>query len=176
MAIYNNKHCVFEMVGVENSSVVWNPYTNLDNDNAQNDWNISDMRNTTLPTHLLLLSNDLQSIITNTTIQTATNGINGTLVSTSDKLFLAAEKEMRAYPSIARTEENNTLITWSYWTTHTTNSDRVKLRPNNTASSYWLRSPVSNKNDNVLMVGSNGVFNNTADGGGTQRISLCYAL
>ena len=93
MAIYNGKHCVFEMVGVENNyASIWNSQTNVDSDSACNNRNISDMRTTTLPARLLLLSNTLQDNLTNTTIQTAKNGMSETIVSTDDKLFLPALK------------------------------------------------------------------------------------
>lgn len=157
MAIYNGKHCVFEDVGADSNSVVWNSSTNVDNDNCYNNWNISDMRNTDLPAKLLALSSDLQSIITNTTIQTATNGNNGALVSTSDKLFIAAGKEM-GETGYSRTEENSALITWSYRTTHTQASNRIKYDATNTARFYWLRSPGSGSNSSVVSVGTNGVF------------------
>ena len=175
MAIYNGKHCVFEMVGVESSSFQWNPASNKDADNCYNNWNISKMRNTTLPAHLLLLSSALQDNLTTTTIQTATNGNNGTLVSTSDKLFLAAEKEMKTSPNMARTEENNALTTWGYWTTHTTSSDRIKYNPTSTAQSYWLRSPYTGATIYVVYVGGDGGFNGrNADL--SLYVSPCFAF
>lgn len=175
MAIYNGKHCVFEQVGLDADTLTWNASSNTDNDGAYNDWNISDMRNTNLPAHLLLLSNDLQGVITNTTIQTATNGNNGALVSTSDKLFFAAEKEMSGTRYQSRTEEFNTLTTWSYWTTHTSASNRIKYVSSTTARYYWLRSPHSGDTYGVVNVSDSGNFiTNGADN--SYRFSLCYAF
>ena len=175
MAIYNGKHVVFEQVGVDSDFVVWNVDTNADSDGVINNWNISNMRNTVLPARLLLLSNDLQGVITNTTIQTATNGINGTLVNTNDKLFLAAEKEMNQTGVWSRTEESSALTTWAYWTTHTTANDRKKYDPNNTAEAYWLRSPYSGRTYEVVLVGNNGSFFGDYVANSYQ-VSLCYAF
>lgn len=175
MAIYNGKHVVFEQVGLDADTLQWNPSSNVDGDNAYNDYNISDMRNTHLPAKLSALSSELQAIITATTIQTATNGNNGTLISTSDKLFLAAQKEMTTSPYYSRTEENSALTTWNYWTNHTQQSDRIKKDPNNTARYYWLRSPVSGRTDSVVFVSDGGSFGSSS-AVGTFRVSLCYAF
>ena len=175
MAIYNGKHCVFEQVGVDSDTFVWNSATNVDNDSAYNDWNISNMRTTALPARLLLLSSELQAIITATTIQTATNGNNGALISTSDKLFLPAEKEMTGTRQYSRTEEFDALTTRSYWTTHTQSSDRIKYDQTNTARYYWLRSPRSDYTNRVVYVDSNGDFM-SYNANGSFRVSLCYAL
>ena len=173
--IYNGKHCVFEQVGLDADIIQWNPTSNVDSDNAYNDWNISDMRNTHLPTRLLLLSSALQSNLTNTTIQTATNGNNGILISTSDKLFIAAEKEMTGTRQYSRTEEFNALTTWTYWTTHTQASDRIKYDPTSTAQRYWLRSPYSGDTSRVVDIFSYGVFGIDV-AYGSFRVSLCYAF
>ena len=176
MSIYNNKHVVFEQVGLDSDTIQWNTSSNVDGDNAYNDWNISNMRTTALPARLLLLSSELQAIITNTTIQTATNGNNGTLVSTSDKLFLVAEKEMTGTRQYSRTEEFDALTTWTYWTTHTTNNDRIKYDQTSTARGYWLRSPRSGSVDGVVNVYFSGGFNNVGIATHINWVSLCYAL
>ena len=175
MAIYNGKHCVFEQVGVEGSDLQWNTGNNPDGDGATNDWNISTMMTTHLPTRLLMLSSDLQSIITNTTIQTATNGNSDILVSTSDKLFLAAEKEMRTETSYANNVESNALTTRTYWTTHTTNNDRVKTDPSNVAQKYRLRSPYLFTANRVVLVSNDGAFG-VLDTSYTRRFAPCFAF
>lgn len=175
MAIYNGKHCVFEQVGVDSDALVWNLASNVDSDNSINNWNISNMRNTHLPARLLLLSNALQENLSNTTIQTATNGTNGTLVSTSDKLFIAAEKEMTGTRVRSVQQEFDALITWNYWTTHTSSNDRIKYDPTSTAQCYWLRSPDSSYTRNVAFINASGSFlGNNA--GITYPVSLCYAF
>ena len=175
MAIYNGKHCVFEMVGLESIELMRNSDTNLDNDSAYNDWNISNMRNTHLPARLLLLSSELQTNLTNTTIQTATNGNNGTLVSTSDKLFLAAEKEITKTRNYSRTEEFSALTTWNYWVNHTSTSDRIKKDQNNTAKNYRLRSPHLNDTIYVVIVKYTGGFNGVS-AVNTYCVSPCFAF
>ena len=174
MSIYNCKHCVFEQVGVDNSQFKINGSAITDSDGAYNNWNISIIRNTTLPERLLLLSSVLQDNLTNTTIQTATNGTNGTLVSTSDKLFLGANKEF-GKTSYSRTEENNALTTWSYWVSHTLANEHIKYDTTNTASEYWTRSPANNNKTNMLYVNSSGNFN-VATANDIKNISLCFAF
>lgn len=174
--IYNWKHVVFEQVGLDSNELQWNSISNVDGDNAYNDWNISRMRNTHLPAKLLLLSNDLQSILTNTTIQTATNGNNGVLVSTSDKLFLAAEKEMTGTRINSVSQEFNALTTRTYRTTHTTDNDRIKKDPTNTDRSYWLRSPVSGVTGGAVYANNVGGLGGANVNGYAYRVSLCYAL
>lgn len=176
MAIYNGKHCVFEQVGLENDSTQWNTSTNVDGDNAINDWNISYVRNTFLPAQLSALSSALQDNLTNTTIQTATNGINGTLVNTSDKLFLQAEKEMNSgIRTYSRTEEFSALTTWSYRTTHTQASDRKKYDSTSTTRAYRLRSPRNDTGNGVMYIYTNGNFsyNNASS---SSRLSPCFAF
>ena len=173
--IYNGKHCVFQQVGLDSATIQWNPSSNVDGDNAYNDWNISDMRNTHLPAKLSALSSELQAIITNTTIQTATNGNNGALISTSDKLFLAAEKEMTGTRVRSVQQEFDTLTTWTYWTIHTQDSDRIKYDPSNAARAYWLRSPYSGNTYSVVCVNGNGDFC-LSSAYSSIRVSLCYAF
>ena len=166
---------MFEQVGVDGDELQRNSYYNVDNDNANNDWNISDIRTTHLPAKVSALSSELQTNLTNTTIQTATNGNNGTLVSTSDKLFLAAEKEMFGTRVISRTEEFSALTTWQYRTTHTSQSDRIKYDPTSTARRYWLRSPRSNYGNIVIDIFSDGELGSSY-ATNSVRVSLCFAI
>lgn len=175
MAIYNGKHCVFEQVGVDSDQALFNAFTNKDSDNCYNNWDISGMRNTTLPAVLLKLSTVLQDNLTDTTIQTAKNGLSSTLVSTSDKLFIAAEKEITGTRQWGRAEEFSALTTWLYRTTHTTDSDRVKLDPSNLAQTYWLRSPCTGSGSDVVLVYGNGSFD-ARIARNTYCVSLCYAF
>lgn len=174
MSIYNNKHVVFEQVGVDSDTVVRNQSTNTDGDGAYNNYEISNIRNTVLPTKALALSSELYATLTNTTIQTAKNGNSSTLVSTSDKTFILAAKEISASPSYARTEENNALTTLDWWINHSQASDRIKYDSTNTARYYWLRSPYSGNTNYVLYVYNNGNFRN-GGADGTGRVSQCFA-
>ena len=178
-----SKHGVFEQVALDGSDgsgangVVWNGSSNVDGDRACNNWNISWIRSYLQSTVLLRYPSDLQAILTNTTIQTATNGNNGTLVSTSDKLFLAAEKELSASSTLSRSEERAALTTWQYYQTHSNAADRVKYKNGNlTSAGYrWTRSPNSGNSSNVVGVDTYGYF---ADYNAykTRRVAPAFAL
>ena len=179
-SIYN-KHGVIEEVNIEGTDgsgatgVVWNSSSNTDDDNAYNDYGISNMRTTVLPGVLTRLSNDLQAVITNTTYKVAKNGNSTTVLELEDKLFLPAEKEMTSSPTRARTEESAALTTWDYYTTHTSASDRIKYIADSTAQRYWLRSPRSGNTYSVVYVGNGGSFSGDyADV--TNRLGFCFAL
>lgn len=174
MSIYNNKHVVFEQVGVDSDTVVWNQSSNTDGDGAYNNYEISNIRNTVLPTKALALSSELYATLTNTTIQTAKNGNSSTLVSTSDKTFILAEKEMGTIRYSVQ-QEYNTLTTLNWWVNHTQGSDRIKKDPNNVAQTYWLRSPRSGVVDRAVgIVGSNG-GNDYYYAYFTNCVSQCFA-
>ena len=177
MSIYNNKHVVFEQVGVDSDTVVRNQSTNTDGDGCYNNWEISNIRNSVLPTKALALSNELYATLTNTTIQTAKNGNSSTLVSTSDKTFILAEKEMNSSSTRRGSvpQEFNILTTLGWYVSHTQNSDRVKKDPDNTARYYWLRSPYYEHNDLVISIGSNGSFDPLNTPEGAYRVSQCFA-
>ena len=175
MSIYNNKHVVFEQVGVDSDTVVRNQSTNTDGDGAYNNYEISNIRNAVLPTKALALSSELYATLTNTTIQTAKNGNSSTLVSTSDKTFILAEKEIHGVSnSYSVSQEYNTLTTLQYYVSHNQASNRKKYDPNNTARSYLFRSPYSGHIGFVVGVSSSGYFDYySADS--ANRIAQCFA-
>lgn len=158
MSIYNNKHVVFEQVGVDSDTVVRNQSTNTDGDGAYNNYEISNIRNAVLPTKALALSSELYATLTNTTIQTAKNGNSSTLVSTSDKTFILAQKEMSGTRYNSVQQEFDALTTLNYWVNHTQNADRVKTDTSNVAQNYWLRSPKSGTTGTALRVADSGGF------------------
>ena len=137
-----NKHVVFESVTTEANSEIWNAQDNVDDNNCSNNWNISNMRTVVLPATLLKYSSGLQSAVTETTIQTAKDGgDNKTLISTTNKLFLAAEKEWYTTRSRSWQFEFNALTTYNYWTIHTSSSEHIKYNPQGTAVFCFFRSP-----------------------------------
>ena len=174
MSIYNNKHVVFEQVGVDSDTVVRNQSTNTDGDGAYNNYEISNIRNTVLPTKALALSSELYATLTNTTIQTAKNGNSSTLVSTSDKTFILAEKEMTASPTKAVSQESSALTTLAWYVSHTQDSYKVKTDTSNVAQQYRLRSPRSGKTNWVVIVRSDGIID-LYDAKNSNRISQCFA-
>lgn len=169
-----NKHVVFEQVNLYDTTKQWNPSSNLDDDNCYNDYAISTMVSTHLPAYELLLSSDLQATLTNTSVKVAKNGNNGTLLDVSAKLFLPASKEVNTSGQYARTEENNALTTWTYYTTHTTSSDRIKYDSTSTARAYWLRSPYSGFTYYVVGVYSNGSMD-VYNAYNYYRVAPCFA-
>lgn len=172
--IYGNKHVVFEQVGVDDTTYTWNASNNLDDDNCYNNYDISNIRTTLSSTILPKLSNDLTGQLVSTTIQTAKNGTSSTLVSTSDKLFLPAGKEISASPTDCVSQEIIALTTWQYWITHTTNSYRLKYDSTSTARSYWLRSPYSGNSSHTIYIDGTGNFTNTNAYAG-RRVASCFA-
>ena len=175
MAIYNGKHCVFEEIGLETNTYRYNSNANLDSDNCYNDYDISQMRNTHLPNTILpKLSSALQDNLTATTIQTAKNGLSSTLVSTSDKLFLAAVKEMGG-STHTTTQELNALITWQYYVLHNTNADRKKERIGGGIFYYYLRSPYLGSSSEAVVIDSNGGLN-TSDADTRRDCAPCFAF
>lgn len=148
--IYGNKHVVFEQVGVDNSYYIWNSQSNTDGDGCCNNYEISEIRNSLSQTILPKLSNDLTGQLVSTTVQTAKNGNSSTLVSTDDKLFISAGKEI-GYSSKTRTEENSVLTTWQYWSSHTTANDHIKYITGSSSAEFWcLRSPSKTSAKNII--------------------------
>lgn len=146
-----NKHVVFEQVELESTSYVWNQSSNVDENNAYNNYSISQMRTTHLPAIMLKYSALLQSSLTDTSYIVATNGNNGTLLTLTDKLFLPAMKELFGTTSYSRTEEANALTQFQYYSTHNQNSYRVKYQGAN-ANFWWSRSPFSGNTSYVCFV------------------------
>ena len=176
MAIYNGKHVVFEETILIDSGYSYNPSTdNSDDNGCINNYEISNIRNKLSSTILPKLSDNLTSQLTSTTIKTAKNGISTTLVSTSDKLFLPACKEISTTPAYSVSQENNALTTWTYWTTHTTQSDRIKYDSTSTARAYWLRSPKSDSTSYVADINNNGLFDYNFARNIYTGISSCFA-
>lgn len=172
--IYGNKHVVFEQVGVDGTSYIWNSTDNLDDDNCINNYSESKIRGNLNQNVIEYLSNDLQSELVATTVQTAKNGMSTTLVFTTDKLFLQAEKEI-GYTNNSTVEERNALITWTYWTTHTTTSNHIKYDSSSTARGWWNRSPMQRNNNTVCCVISYGQYNYNPVDTANYYISSCFA-
>ena len=172
--IYGNKHVVFEQVGVDSDTYKWNSDDNFDDDNCSNNYSESKIRGNLNQNVIEYLSNDLQSKLVATTVQTAKNGNATTLVSTSDKLFLPAGKEISASPSYSISQENSALTTWTYWTTHTSASDRVKYDGTSTARAWWLRSPQNGSISGTIYIDSAGIFI-AISSYNSRRVSSCFA-
>lgn len=173
------KNAVFEQVELTESGIVWNPSSNTDEDGCYNNYNISDMRTTALPTLLANYSLELQAVITNTTYKVAKNGTQTTVLDLSDKLFLPAEREIFASRSYSRTEEWNALTRFAlYALPENDNADfRKKYKPSTPTSAnwYWERSPVSGSTNFVCFVGNSGGAN-YGDASSGNRVAPCFAF
>ena len=174
MSIYNNKHVVFEQVGVDSDTVVWNQSTNTDGDGAYNNYEISNIRNAVLPTKALALSNELYATLTNTTIQTAKNGNSSTLVSTSDKTFILAVKEVSSFNYNSVQQEFNALTRLGWYVSHNQASDRIKYNSSNVACGYYLRSPYTGTTQYIMRVREYGDILGY-DAADNQNIAQCFA-
>ena len=173
--IYNNKHVVFEQVGTEYSGITWNLQNNTDGDGCLNNYEISNVRNVILNQTIIgYLSNDLTSELVSTTVQTAKNGKSSILVSTTDKLFIPASKEV-GYTTYSISAENNVLTTWQYWTTHSTSTDHIKKDFYSQVRYWWLRSPYNNSSGSVIYINGNGDASYDSAKTNYQRISSCFA-
>ena len=107
-------------------------------------WNACEMRTTTLPTIKALLSSDLQAVIKTVDKKAANGGSNNytATVTSEDQLFLLAEKEI--FGSVHNAQDgNNEGTQYEYWTSHNTNSARIKYYDNagtSTKTPWWERS------------------------------------
>ena len=105
-------------------------------------WNGSYMRSTVMPLILAQLPDDLQAVLATVKIKGCNSGTSATINTSSDKLFLPAEREIFASRTYSRTEEWNALKQWQYYANNSAASIRIKKR-SGTATAWWLRSPYS---------------------------------
>lgn len=168
------KHVVFEQVGQEATTAVWNQSSNRDDDSHYNNYNISNMRTTVLPALLANYSASLSGQITNTTYKVAKNGNSSTILDLTDKLFLPAEKEIFGSQQYCRTEEADALTWFALYQANNTTTFRIKYR-SGSAAVWWERSPESGYANNVCAVGDGG-----SAGSGSAYISFgvspCFAF
>lgn len=149
------KHIVFEQVEQESTTYVWNADTNVDDDDAYNDYNIANIRTSMNTTVKALYSNELQSALTATTVKVAKNGNSSTILDVTDYLFLPAEKEIFGSVSYSRSEEGAVLTQFSLYQANNTASFRIKQRGGQNKA-WWLRSPFSGSTSSVCRVNDDG--------------------
>lgn len=177
-----NKHVVFEQVELTESAIVWNQDSNVDDDDCQNNYNISDMRNTDLPALLANYSLDLQGVITNTTYKVAKNGKANPMVvlELTDKLFLPAEREILASRWGSAQEEWDALTRFALYALpeNDNNAFRKKYRPSTptNADQYWERSPSASNTTNLVCVVSNSGNANHGRTYTMNRIAPCFSF
>ena len=176
MAIYNGKHVVFEETILIDGGISYNANTNNnDDDDCINNYEISNIRNKLSSTILPKLSDNLTSQLTSTTIKTAKNGKSTTIISTSDKLFLPARKEIaQTYNSVQ--QENDVLVAWTYWTTHTSASDHIKYNGSSNAVQWILRSPAFDLTDKCCSYNASGAAITSFCIVSNYSITICFAF
>ena len=101
------------------------------------------------------------------------NNTGGTNITTQDKLFFAAYREVfHDTEAYATTNESNALFAFEWYAT---SANRIKKRGNSgSASSWWLRSPRCNSSSGFCYVNSDGTRNNgDASGNGGCAPHYC---
>ena len=137
-----NKHVVFEQVELESGTYIWNNAPGGANSNA-NDYSVSVIRTTTLPSILEKYSSNLQNVINKTTIYVYRGASNNDFVANellelNDKLFLPGVRELGG--TTAQDDEPTTDIRFAYYTS----ASRIKYQ-NGVAKEWWTRTKHSNR-------------------------------
>jgi hypothetical protein len=122
---------------------------------------LSDIRNIYLPEILSDLPDDMQSSISEVDVLSGIGSgtSKGTSVS-SNKLFLPSETEIDFFTTFSiGKEENPSVGEIEYFDYYKHNSDNAKIKKNienNTAITWWLRSPASNSADDFCAISVKG--------------------
>ena len=168
-----SKHVVFQFMDLTDTAYA------IDADNS-NDYSASDMNVTYLAAggavRTEILSDELASELTDTTVKVAENGNSSTLVEVTNKLFLPAEREIWTSKHYSVEAEFNALATFEFWQTNTANNDHILKSPgDNTAHAWWNRSPRRVDANVVCGVGgSGGAVNSYARD--TCQVSACFSM
>ena len=154
--IYSTKKAVFQFWYRTEANIVWD----ASNSNDVTTADIWDALASGGTAYTELIDGNLGPQLTDTTVQVAKNGNDGTITTLTGKLFLPAEKEITASPSYSRSEERAVLTTFGYYVANDNAATRVKHKasaPTATSSQmWWLRSPRSGYSDLVCRVASSG--------------------
>ena len=163
---YERNVAIVDMTGLYGKEVVFQfmdltdtAYA-IDADNF-NGYSASDMNVTYLAAggaiRTEILTDELASELTDTTVKVAKNGNNSNLVEVTNKLFLPAERELWTTRTYSIPTEFDALSTFEYWQTNTSNADHVLKSPgDNTAHGWWTRSPYSGDTHRVCLVNVDG--------------------
>ena len=168
------KNVVFEQVELEETAYAANTLENVDDDQCADNYSISDMRTTVLPSIMAKYSSSLQAVLTDTTYKVAKNADGDEILELTDKLFLPAEKEVFGASVYSVQDEAAELTQFQWYAAHSSASDRIKYI-GETATEWWLRSPAEQYAEDFCIIGSNGNAN-----GGTVTVAYgvapCFAL
>ena len=151
-----------DMSGLYGKHVVFSFLNRTETDEQWASYNVNSYANSAVKTAIdtggsifsVLVDSDLAAQLTDTTVQVAAGGNDGTLVSVTGKMFLPAEREIFASRTYSRTEEWNALTQYQYYSTHNTADARKRYKASTptTAGSWWLRSPRSDYTDFVCYI------------------------
>lgn len=119
-------------------------------------WNGCQMRTIKMAQIFDLLPADLKAVIATVNIK-ASRG--STVVTSQDKLFLLAEREIFATRQFSLQAEWNALKRWQYYANNDTAAARVKKR-NGSATSWWERSAMSGNSYSFCIVPASGSASN----------------
>lgn len=144
---------VFEFVECLNQTYQMNT-TNTN----EGGWNASYLRTTTMPLILALLPDEIQEVIATVKRKSCYSGNDGTIVESSDNLFVPLDPEVFGTSGYSRTEEKSANTRWQYYADNDTASARIKT-VNGSASYWWLGSPYNGNTSYFCIVYTNGYAN-----------------
>lgn len=135
------------------------------------------LRNTTLPSILADLPDDMQAAMSEVNVLSGTgSGTSSGTSSSANKLFLPAEMEMFDAKHNSIGLEECPLGQFDYYKTHNTDTDRIKKTTGTTSAQvWWLRSPNSGNYDRFCVVWNDGGYyyhNANVDRG----VAPCFAI
>ena len=131
-------------------------------------WNSSYMRNTMMNTIFNLLPSEWQNVIPSVNV-ISDNGAypSPTVVTSSDKLFLPAEREVSSTSYRDSDINSSSKVEWDAlqnWSYYTSGGSRIK-KYNNQNYQYWLRSPAWTNTSKFCSISDGGSFATTLASG-----------
>lgn len=133
------------------------------------------MGTTVLPSIKAMLPSELQNVLATVKVVKANSGSDTTLVSSDMDLFIPAEKEVFGSSNLwGTTEEASALTWWAYYEVHNANSAHIK-RASDVARQWWLRSPVLDRTNALVIVIENGT-RTSYQTSNQSYVSPCFCL
>lgn len=167
------KNVVFQFRDLTEVTYVWN----ASNSNAYATCEITPKLASEGDAFVELMDSVLGDLLTDTSFKVATSGQDSTLVTNTQKLFLPAEKEITGTRHYSAQDEFDALSTFAFYTgAGDTNANRIlKSVGDQTARSWWERSPYAGNATNVCVVFDyGGLFGYNATN--SYRLAPCFAF
>ena len=133
----------------------------FNDDDCHNDYSISSIRTTHLPSVLDKYSSSLKETLTDTTYYSAKNGISELLLTLTDKVFLPAFKEIRG---VGGPEPEKGLLRFQYY-----QNNWVSFR-------QWTRSPATDDMGDVYYLPSDQFGNVLQTYQYSDNVAPCFAF